>query len=201
MSSISSLELAFLSILAFIRPGFASDVLTYHNDTARTGQNLAETILTPVNVNPSTFGKLFTITVDGKVDAQPLYVSGVVIPGQGAHNVLIVATENDTLYEFDADTGVRLLSVSLAKPGETPSDNRGCSQVTPTIGITATPVVDRRTGPNGTVYVVAMSKDSSSAYHQRLHALDLTTLAEEFGGPVDIQATNPGTGETAPTAR
>src|SRR5580693_772773 len=80
-------------------------VLTWHNDNARTGQNLEETILTQANVNASTFGKLFTIGVDGKVDAQPLYVPGLTIPGQGLHNVLSIATENDSAYAVDADTG------------------------------------------------------------------------------------------------
>lgn len=79
-------------------------VLTWHNDNARTGQNLSETILTPANVNSASFGRLATISVDGKVDAQPLYVPALVIPGQGVHNVLYVATENDSLYAFDADT-------------------------------------------------------------------------------------------------
>lgn len=83
----------------------AADVLTYHNDNARTGQNLAEVILTTANVKPSTFGRLFTISVDGKVDAQPLYVSGVLMPGNKANNLLVVATENGTVYTFDADTG------------------------------------------------------------------------------------------------
>lgn len=170
------------------------DVLTYHNDNARTGQNLTETILTPGNVNSTTFGKLFVLPVDGKVDAQPLYVSALVIPGNGVHNVVIVATEHDSVYAFDADTGTVLWQVSLLKPGETTSDALGCNQVTPEIGITATPVIDRNSGPNGTIYVVAMSTDGFGNYFQRLHALDLTTGQEEFGGPTDIQATFPGNG-------
>ena len=133
--------------------------------------------------------------MDGKVDAQPLYASAVAIPGQGTHNVLFVATEHDSVYAFDADNGGQLWKVSLLQAGETPSDDRGCGQVTPEIGITATPVIDRSSGPNGTIYVVAMSKDSSSAYHQRLHALDITSGAEEFGGPKEVQATFPGTGD------
>ncbi len=163
-------------------------VLTHHNDNARTGQNLNEGSLTPANVNPNSFGKLFTITVDGKVDAEPLYVAGLSIPTNGAHNTLIVATEHDSVYGFDADSGVQLWKVSMLKNGETPSDTRGCSQVTPEIGVTSTPVIDLASGPHGTVYVVAMSKDTS-AYHQRLHALDITSGAEEFGGPVDITGT------------
>jgi len=135
--------------------------------------------------------------VDGKVDAQPLYASAVAIPSQGTHNVLFVATEHDSVYAFDADTGAQLWQVSLLQTGETTSDDRGCEQVTPEIGITATPVIDRSSGPNGALYVVAMSKDSSSAYHQRLHALDMTTGAEVFGGPKEVQATFPGTGDNS----
>ena len=171
-----------------------TSVLTWHNDSARTGQNLQETILTPANVNASTFGRLFVIPVDGKVDAQPLYVPAVAFPGIGTHNALYVVTEHDSAYAFDADNGALLWHVSLARPNETPSDDRGCSQVTPEIGITATPVIDAQSGPFGTMYLVAMSKDASGNYHQRLHALDLTTGGEEFGGPAEIKATYPGSG-------
>lgn len=173
----------------------AQDVLTHHNDIARTGQNLNETTLTPNDVNFSSFGKLFTISVDGKVDAQPLYVAGIAIPAQGTHNLLIVATEHDTVYAFDADTGASIWKVSMLKSGEAPSDNRSCGQVTPEIGITATPVIDRTRGPNGAIYLVAMSKDGAGNYYQRLHALDLATHAELFGGPKLVQATYPGTGD------
>jgi hypothetical protein len=184
-------------VFTFALPLAAQDVLTYHNDNARTGQNLAESILTPSNVNSMQFGKLFQLTVDGKVDAQPLYASSVNIPGQGTHNVLVVATEHDSVYAFDADTGILLWQVSLIGTGETTSDDRGCSQITPEIGITSTPVIDRSSGPNGAIYVVAMTKDSSSAYHQRLHALDMTTGTELFGGPTEVQATFPGTGDNS----
>src|SRR5690242_9883477 len=85
-----------------------TSVLTYHNDNARTGQNLRETRLTPNNVNSSSFGKLFNLIVDGKVDAQPLYVSGLIIPGAGVRNVVFVETEHDSAYAFDADTGANL---------------------------------------------------------------------------------------------
>ena len=166
-------------------------VLTWHNDNFRTGQNLSETVLTPASVNSSTFGLLFKLTVDGKVDAQPLYVPGLTVAGQ-AHNVVYIATENDSVYAFDADKGTLLKQVSLLVGTETASDDRGCDQVTPIIGITSTPVIDPSSGPHGTIYVVAMSKDKSGNYHQRLHALDLTTLAEEFSGPVTIAATFPG---------
>ena len=170
---------------------------TYHNDIARTGQNLSETILTPGNVSSSSFGKLFVISADGKVDGQPLYLSGITVPGKGIHNVLYLVTEHGSVYAVDADTGTSLWQVSTLQPGETTSDNHGCSQITPEIGITATPVIDRKAGANGTIYVVAMSKDSSGTYHQRLHALDVTTGAEEFGGPQNIQASFPGTGDNS----
>ena len=172
---------------------FAVDVTTYHNDNARTGQNLNETILTPSSVTAANFGKLFVIPVDGKVDAEPLYVSGVTFPS-GTHNALYVATEHDSVYAFDADTGVQLWKVSMLMSGEVPSDDRNCGQVTPEIGITSTPVISRSIGTNGAIYVVAMSKDASSNYFQRMHALDLTTGAELLGGPRDVQATFPGTG-------
>ncbi|HTX36825.1 MAG TPA: hypothetical protein VME43_17470, partial [Bryobacteraceae bacterium] len=170
------------------------NVLTWHNDNARTGQNLHETILTPANVNPQTFGLLAVLNVDGKVDAQPLYVQNVTIPGSGVHNVLYVATENDSLYAFDADTFAQLRQVSLLGANETPSDDHGCSQVTPEIGITATPAIDLEAGSAGMLYAISQSKDSSQHYHQRLHALDLPTLTEQLGGPVEIQATFPGSG-------
>jgi hypothetical protein len=172
-------------------------VLTYHNDNMRTGQNSSETVLTLKNVNMSTFGKLFVIPADGLVDAQPLYAPNVAIPANGTHNVLFVATEHGTVYGVDADSGSPLWQVTTLKSGETPSDNRGCGQVTPEIGVTSTPVIDLTAGPHGTIYVVAMSKDASSNYHQRLHALDITSGLEEFGGPTDIAAKFPGTGDNS----
>jgi hypothetical protein len=110
-------------------------VLTYHNDNLRTGRNSSETLLTLKNVNANTFGKLFEISADGLVDAQPLYVPSVNIPGNGTHNVLFVATENDTVYGFDADNGSTLWQATMLAGGETPSDDRGCGQVTPEIGV------------------------------------------------------------------
>jgi hypothetical protein len=169
-------------------------VLTWHNDNARSGQNLSESILTPANVNSSTFGKLFTITVDGKVDAQPLYVPSLNLRATGFHNVLYVVTEHDSAYAFDADTGAELWHASLLAAGETSSDARNCTQIVPEIGITSTPVIDMQIGPHGTMYLVAMSKAAPGTYHQRLHALDLTTGAEQFNGPIEIAATYPGTG-------
>ena len=172
----------------------STDVLTYHNDIARTGQNLTETTLTTSNVNSTQFGKLGLYAVDGLVDGQPLYAANVAIPGGAKHNVLIAATEHDSVYAFDADSGAVLWQTSMLKSGETTSDDRGCGQVTPEIGVTSTPVINRSQGPNGTVYVIAMSKDSSGDYHQRVHALDLALGTELLGGPFDVQATFPGTG-------
>jgi hypothetical protein len=176
---------------------FAQDVLTYHNNMARTGLNNKETILTQANVNSGTFGKLFTITVDGRVDAQPLYLSQVSIPQHGKQNLLIVATEHDSLYAFNADTGAQYWHIRTLKAGEGPSDDRGCSQVSPEIGITSTPVINRPAGTNGIIYVVSMSKDSSSGYHQRLHAIDPTNGKEVNGGPVDITGKYPGKGDNS----
>jgi outer membrane protein assembly factor BamB len=164
-----------------------TDVLTYKNDLSRSGQNLTESTLTPATVVASTFGLLRVLSVDGKVDAQPLYLSQLSVAG-AAHNVVIVATEHDSVYAFDADTGAVLWKVSLLGSGETLSDTHGCGQVTPEIGITSTPVIDRSADAHGTVFVVAMSKDPSAAYHQRLHALDLGTGAELLGGPTEISA-------------
>ncbi|MGF6655709.1 outer membrane protein assembly factor BamB [Paraburkholderia youngii] len=170
------------------------DVLTYHNDIARTGQNLGETTLTPANVTAAKFGKVGFFSVDGKVDAQPLFVASLAIAG-GTHNVLYVATENDTVYAFDADTGATLWQVRTLGSGETPSDDLGCSQIVNTIGITSTPVIDRSRGTHGTIYVVAMSKDAAGGYHHRIHALDLATGAELLNGPTEVAvASYPGTG-------
>jgi hypothetical protein len=169
-------------------------VLTYHNDNLRTGRNLAETALTLKNVNSTNFGKLFVVSTDGLVDAEPLYAPNLTVSGS-THNVLFVVSENDTIYAFDADNGATLWQATALGSGEVPSDDRGCSQVTPEIGITSTPVIDLTSGPHGTIYLVAMSKNSSGDYFQRLHALDVTTGAEEFGGPVTIAAQYPGTGD------
>jgi hypothetical protein len=182
---------ATLTVNAAPPPGNVS-VLTYHNDVGRTGLNAKETILTTANVNSTKFGKLGSLSVTGLVDAEPLYVPGLTING-GMHNVLIVATEDDMVYAFDADTpAAPLWQVSMAAAGETFSDDRGCGQVTPHIGVTSTPVIDLAAGAHGTIFVVAMSKNGST-YHQRLHALDLTTGADLMTA-TNIQATASGTG-------
>jgi len=189
--------LAALFAACLVPAAFSQNVLTYHNNNARTGLNAAETTLTLSNVNSASFGKLFTVTVDGLVDGEPLYLSAVPIPGSGTHNLLIVVTENDSVYAFDADTGGAIWHISTLGAGETSSDDRGCSQVTPQIGITSTPVIRRPAGSNGVIYTVAMSKNSSGDYFQRLHALDATTGKELYNGPVTITAKYPGTGDNS----
>ncbi|MEM5288897.1 pyrrolo-quinoline quinone [Paraburkholderia sabiae] len=172
---------------------FATDVLMHHNDLARTGQMLAETTLTPSNVNSASFGKVAFLSADGKVDGQPLSVTSLSIGGT-THNVIYVVTEHNSVYAYDADNYAQLWQVSLNGANETPSDNRGCTDITPEIGITSTPVIDRSRGSNGVLYAVAMTKDASSGIHHRLHALDLASGAELFGGPSEISATYPGSG-------
>ncbi len=181
---------------AMAAAGFAL-VATYHNDNARTGQNTTETILTPDNVNPSHFGKLYSYPVDGYIYAQPLYIPQVAIPGNGIHNVVLVATQHDSVYAFDSDspTPEPLWRVNFLDPdaGVTtlgPSDVNA-SDIMPEIGITSTPVIDVA---SNTVYVVAATKENGAFYH-RLHALDITSGAEKFGGPRIIQASYPGTAQ------
>jgi hypothetical protein len=174
----------------------AADVVTFKNDVARTGQYLAEKTLTLTNVNSTSFGLLHQLMVDSAVDAQPLYLSQLYI-GTTPHNTVFVTTEYGTVYAFDAESGTQLWKVSLLGAGEAPSGQQGCSQIVPKIGITSTPVIDRTAGTNGTMYVVAMSLDTSSKYHQRLHALDVTTGAELLNGPVEITGTFPNAGGTA----
>ncbi|MGH9748238.1 MAG: immunoglobulin domain-containing protein [Candidatus Acidiferrales bacterium] len=172
------------------------NILTYHNDVGRTGQNLSETILTHANVKSATFGVVGSLPADGRVDAEPLYVSNLKIGGV-SHNVVYVVTEHDSVYAYDADTFAQLWKVSMLGAGETPSEAvNGCGQVSPEIGITSTPVIDLNAGANGTIFLVAMSK-SGTTYIHRVHALDLTTGADLAGSPVTVQATFPGTGEGA----
>jgi len=171
-----------------------TDFVTYHFDIGRTGLNPYEIKLTPASVKSANFGLIRIFALDGKVDAQPLYVWQMTIGGH-PHNVLYAATEHDTVYAFDADTGSQLWKTSLLASGESTSDDRGCSQISPEIGITSTPVIDRHAGPNGAIFVVGMTLDGSGRYHQRLHALDVTTGREWAGSPVEIRATYPGTGD------
>ena len=177
------------------------NVTTYHNDIGRTGQNLNETVLTTSNVNATQFGKLFSQSVDGQVYAQPLYLSGITVNG-ATHNVVFVATENDSVYAFDADSNggtnsgplwkaSMLLAAHGAAAGATTIPSSLVStDIQPQVGITGTPVIDP---VSGTLYVVSAALEGGSAV-QRLHALDVSSGAEKFGGPVVIAASVPGTG-------
>ena len=184
-----------LGVLTLIAPSVAGQVsvITERNDNARTGQNVSETFLTPNNVTPNYFGKLFTQKVDGLVVAQPLYLPGVAIPGAVTHNVVYVATQHDNVFAFDADNdkgsnASPLWTTSFINPSggvttESGTD-QGCAPETgfTEIGIMGTPVVDPMTN---TLYIVAKTNESGS-YIFRLHALDITTGQEKFGGPVMI---------------
>jgi hypothetical protein len=172
-------------------------IYTHRIDNQRTGQNVNETALTPANVTSAGFGKLATFATDGIAHATPLYVANVNIPAVGVRNVVYVATEHDSVYAFDADgrSSTPLWKVSFINPAAgittVPNGDTGeCCDIAPEIGITGTPVIDPTTG---TLYVVAKTKESGT-YVQRLHALDIATGTEKFGGPVTIQASVPGTG-------
>lgn len=173
-------------------------VLTYHNNLARDGTNTKEYALTTANVNSNTFGKLFSCAVDGEIYAQPLWVPNVSIGG-GTHNVTIAATQNDSVYAFDADTSPckQYWKVSFLGTGITPvppSDTGEPSDINTKIGITGTPVIDPA---SQSIYLVAKTKEGSN-YHQRLHALNLVDGTEKFSGPMDITSaiTVTGTGDT-----
>src|SRR6516164_7768410 len=180
-----------------------TSVTTQHNDISRTGANPNETILTPTNVSISGFGKLFSYPVDGYVYAQPLYMAGLTMgagtPQAGTtHNVVFVATEHDTVYAFDADNNLGanakpLWQVSLIGAGENtvPFGDLSCSDIVPEVGITSTPVIDPATN---TIYVVAKTTLNDTTFYVRLHALDITTGQEKFGGPQALLASVPGTG-------
>ncbi|MGA7967132.1 MAG: hypothetical protein WB983_00780, partial [Terriglobales bacterium] len=167
--------------------------MTHHNDVARTGQNLNEKILTPGNVNVSQFGKLFTQNVDGIVAAQPLYASGVLMGDGLVHNIVVVATQNNTVYAYDADNDLGnnaapIWSVSLNDGGTAdPISDYGCTGTGfKQIGITSTPVID---SAKTTIYVVAKTINSQGVRQFALHALNITTGAETLGGPVPITGT------------
>lgn len=178
------------------------NVLTYHNDLSRTGQNLNETILTPARLEAGEFGPLFSNPVDGQVYGQPLYMWGLNVAGKGLHNVVFIVTEHDSVYAFDADSNTGsnaapLWQVSFLNPAagitSVPSDTLGCQAISPEMGITSTPVIDPNTG---TLYVVAMTlEDFGQTYVHRLHALDVATGQEKPGSPVQIEASAPGTGD------
>ncbi|MGB8322361.1 MAG: chitobiase/beta-hexosaminidase C-terminal domain-containing protein, partial [Candidatus Acidiferrum sp.] len=186
-----------------------TNVTTQHYDISRTGANTNETILTPANVNTTTFGKLFSQPVDGYAYAQPLYMPSITL-GVGTaqagtkHNIIFIATEHDSVFAYDADSNIGanaapLWQVSLldaahgAGAGETtvPNGDVSTTDILPEIGITSTPVIDPNTN---TLYVVAKSTVAGITFIQRLHALDITTGAEKFAGPVTLAASVPGTG-------
>lgn len=185
-------------------------VLTWHNDVGRTGQNLKEYALVPSLVTASTFGKLFSCSVDGAVYAQPLWVRNLAVGG-AEHNVIFAATQHDSVYAFDADSSpcLKLWQVNLldtahgGSAGETsvpssPPGNlvgNGFGDISPEVGVTGTPVIDPVTS---TLYVVSKSVIPTSSplqFFQRLHALDLSTGNEKFAGPLTIAASVPGTGD------
>jgi hypothetical protein len=179
----------------------AQDVTTWHYDMRRTGVQPTETHLTPANVNPQQFGKVFTFAVTGDVYAQPLYLSQYTMNDGLVHNVLIVATAQDYIYAFDADGNNPaqgyLWSRSLLGPAETwvTATDVNTVDINPNIGIIGTPVIDRA---GGTIYVVAKSKDPSGTtplFYQRLHALNVADGAEKLNGPTLIAAAVPGTGD------
>ncbi len=174
---------------------YPTDVLTYHYNVYRQGATTQETTLTPSNVNFNTFGKINFFTVDGKVDAQPLFVNKQSISGSLNDTVLCRHRERQRL-RLQCQLRQAILARLRAWAREKlPATIMAANQISPQIGITDTPVIDKGNGPNGAIYFVAMSKDSSGNYYQRLHAFDLTTGAELFGGPVTISATYPGTGD------
>jgi hypothetical protein len=178
----------------------AADVLTFQYDNSRDGANTNEMELTPLNVNTNNFGRLFTYTVDGYIYAQPLYVSNVTIPGQGTRNVVFVATENDSVYAFDADSnkgpdGGLLWQTNLGIAAESIlfGIRYHHNVLNPLIGITGTPVIDPALG---TLYVDVFSGevlDTTNCVH-RLHALNIATGAEQPFSPVLVTASVPGTG-------
>ena len=195
----SSLIFATLLIALASAP---AQVATSQYDNARTGATLTETILTPKNVNAAHFGKLFSLTVEGDVYAQPLYLAGIDIPGKGKHDVVFIATEHDSVYAFDAggNPSAPLWKVNFLNPGAGVAAVRDrevqCPFIRPEIGITPTPEIDRQTG---TIYVLARTKESGGVlgrdrYVQKLHALAITTGVEKFGGPVEIKASVKGRG-------
>ena len=181
--------------------GTYAGTYTIHNDNQRTGQDSSESALSPSTVNAASFGKLASRPLDGIAYASPLYVANVSVPGQGVHNIVYVATEHDSVYAYDADSTAQTPlwkdSFIDAAHGITtvPAGDTGeCCDIAPEIGITGTPVIDPSTN---TLFVVAATKEvvgGSTTYPIRLHALDLSTGAEKFGGPVAIQATVPGNG-------
>ena len=177
------------------------NMLTQHNDNARTGANLHETVLNTANVNVKTFGKLWTRAVDGYLYAQPLYVQNLRFPGRGPHNVVFVATAHNSVYAFDADDPKAADPLWKTNLGPSiPADEVYKTRWTDMrveIGITSTPVIDL-TGK--AIYVEAKTKEGGTYVH-RLHALDITTGKELLGSPVVVKASAAGTGEGSVNGR
>lgn len=178
-------------------------VLTQHNNLARTGANLEETVLNITTVNSNRFGLVFTRTVDDQVYAQPLVMTNVDIPGHGPHNVAYVATVNDSVYAFDADDPSAVTPywyVSFTNANAIPPRNTdmtgACSgnyiDFSGNMGIVSTPVIDPG---SGTIYVLVRTKEFGAAFVQRLHALDIRTGAEMTNSPVTITAAYTGNGD------
>jgi len=165
-----------------------ANILTWHGDNSRSGLNAGEGVLTPQNVSPQGFGKLYSWIVDGYIYAQPLFVSNLSING-ALHDVVFVATENDSVYAFEADqfSPVPLWQVSLLQSGETPATT---DTIQPYTGITSTPAIDLN---SNTIYVVSMQTSSSSGATYRLNALDITSGNEKSGGAITLKAQVPGT--------
>jgi hypothetical protein len=168
-------------------------ITTWHYNNGRTGANTTEKILTPSNVKASTFGKLFSQLVDGFIIGQPLYLPGVSIPNQGIHNIVYVATMNDTVYAFDADSSTApalwqtsLLSYSPAGATPVPVSVKGCATTTKftQVGVVSTPVIDAAAGY---LYLVAETYENANVVH-RLHVLNVTSGQERKGSPITITA-------------
>lgn len=192
-------------IVCFAFPALAQvNVLTYRNDNSRTGQNLNEPLLTPSNVNASQFGRRFLVPVDGAVIAQPLYMAAVPMAAGGVHDLVLVATEHDSIYAFDADDIQLLWQASFINPAQgvtsVPWQDVNCEVIYPELGISGTPVIDPATY---TMYFVAFTKetasDGSANYVYKLHALDVRSGLELAASPVEIQASVDGTGDGGST--
>jgi hypothetical protein len=178
------------------REMLANDVLMYHNDPAGTGQASGESLLSAQNVNAGQFGKLFLAPLDGEVYAQPLYIAGVQITSgdqRGSHDVVIAATEHDSLYTIDARSGATLWKASFIDPARNittvPSSDVLSESISPELGVTSTPVIDPSTG---TVYVEARTKEihgGQTHYVHRLHAIDISSGSEKLGGPLVLADT------------
>ncbi len=186
--------LAGLSFMAITISGAYAqvDVLTQHNDNARTGVNLQETLLTPANVNPAQFGMLFKRVVDDQLYTQPLVATGIAVGG-GTHDLVYVTTVNNSVYAFDAndaEASSPVWHVNFGTPANLHSTDFGCFDMNGQMGIVGTPVIDKA---RGVLYVVALTRAGAltgprAGFVQKLHALDLATGADLPGSPVDIGA-------------